>query len=300
MARIGTLLRRADVVKVSADDLAYLSPSMGAVDAARALLDAGARVVLMTDGAHAVHVLTGSFERVIPVPSMPVVDTIGAGDSFGGGFVARWVERALGRPDLGDGDALDDAVRYGDRGGGDHLRPRRSGPADRATNWPGRRTDARARYPCGHDARASPAPVHRRGGHRPRRLRSVRRGRVGPVPRPEHRQPRDRREGHPVAADRSRPPGDVDGIFGEPTRTAVKAFQIAKGIHANGVVGEDTWQALVRTVQPGETGPAVSALQRELRAKRHIDVPVDGVYGASTRAGVRTSRSTPGSTSPGS
>jgi peptidoglycan hydrolase-like protein with peptidoglycan-binding domain len=83
-------------------------------------------------------------------------------------------------------------------------------------------------------------------------------------------------------------PVTVDGIFGEPTRTAVKAFQNAKGIHANGVVGEDTWQALVRTVQPGETGPAVSALQRELRAKRHIDVPVDGVYGATTRAGVRT------------
>jgi fructokinase len=113
VTRIGTLLRRTDVVKVSTDDLAYLSPTTGALAAARALLGAGARVVLMTDGAQAVHVLTGAFEHVLPVPKMPVVDTIGAGDSFGGGFVARWVERGRGRAGLGDGEALDDAVRYG-------------------------------------------------------------------------------------------------------------------------------------------------------------------------------------------
>ena len=113
VARVGAVLRRADVVKVSTDDLAFLSPSISAADGARGLLDAGARVVLMTDGAEAVHVLTGTVDRVVPVPPMPVVDTIGAGDSFGGGFVARWVERGLGRADLGDGDALDDAVRYG-------------------------------------------------------------------------------------------------------------------------------------------------------------------------------------------
>jgi len=38
----------------------------------------------------------------IPVPRVEVVDTVGAGDAFGGGFLVSWLERGLGRGDLGD------------------------------------------------------------------------------------------------------------------------------------------------------------------------------------------------------
>ena len=36
-------------------------------------------------------------------------------------------------------------------------------------------------------------------------------------------------------------PGPIDGTFGSATETAVKAFQQAKGITVDGVVGKVTW-----------------------------------------------------------
>ncbi len=85
--------------------------------------------------------------------------------------------------------------------------------------------------------------------------------------------------GSPVAA---------DGVFGTTTAAAVKAFQTSAGLTANGIVGDGTWKALIRPLRTGDSGPAVKALQGELRAKRRLDVPVDGVFGPSTRAAVRT------------
>jgi len=111
--RLHVVMARADVVKVSADDLAFMAPGVPVTEAAGAILDRGSLVVLLTDGARAVVVLTsdGTFE--IAVPSVKVVDTVGAGDAFGGAFLARWVERGLGRADLADTAALRDAVSLG-------------------------------------------------------------------------------------------------------------------------------------------------------------------------------------------
>ena len=36
-------------------------------------------------------------------------------------------------------------------------------------------------------------------------------------------------------------PGSIDGVFGATTEAAVKAFQQAKGVSADGVVGKVTW-----------------------------------------------------------
>ncbi|MFL5711058.1 MAG: PfkB family carbohydrate kinase [Chloroflexota bacterium] len=108
--RLHRVLARADVVKVSADDLAYIDPGVRAVDAARAIRARGPAVVLLTDGGRPVTVVTadGTFEMA--VPHVEVVDTVGAGDAFGGGFLARWIELGLGRPDLGDLAAVRDAT----------------------------------------------------------------------------------------------------------------------------------------------------------------------------------------------
>jgi fructokinase len=108
--RVRAVMTRADVVKVSSDDLTYLAPGSDVLLAARSLLDLGPAVVLLTHGARDVRILTRGDDVVIPVPAVPVADTIGAGDAFGGAFLARWIERGLGRAELADRAAVREAV----------------------------------------------------------------------------------------------------------------------------------------------------------------------------------------------
>ena len=110
LSRLTTVLGRADIVKVSRDDLAYLAPEQPAIDAARSLLAHGPSVVLLTDGGHAVQVVARTFELELPVPPVTVVDTVGSGDAFGGAFLAWWIERGLGRTGLADQTVVSDAA----------------------------------------------------------------------------------------------------------------------------------------------------------------------------------------------
>ena len=63
VTRVDAVLGRADVVKVSDDDLAYLSPGEPPLVAARRLLTRGPGVVLLTAGGSNVTVLTADDER---------------------------------------------------------------------------------------------------------------------------------------------------------------------------------------------------------------------------------------------
>jgi fructokinase len=110
LARLQEVLRRADVVKVSVDDLDYISPGASPCDAARDLLQLGPAVVLITAGGDDVAVTTVHEELIVPVPKVDVVDTIGAGDAFSGAFVAWWTTSSLRREDLRRRDALRDAT----------------------------------------------------------------------------------------------------------------------------------------------------------------------------------------------
>ncbi len=106
LARLVRFTARADVVKVSDEDLAWIAPGVDPVEAARSL---GAPVVLVTCGGDGVVILAEGAEERVPAPSVAVVDTIGAGDSFSGGVLAWWW--ANGRPPL-LGAAVVEAVRY--------------------------------------------------------------------------------------------------------------------------------------------------------------------------------------------
>jgi fructokinase len=110
LARLRGVISRADMVKVSADDLSYVAPGSPPLEAARGLLTDGAGLVLLTDGARAVTVLTEGVAFEVPVPATELVDTVGSGDAFGGAFLARWIERGWGRAELADAAALREAV----------------------------------------------------------------------------------------------------------------------------------------------------------------------------------------------
>ena len=120
---LAATLRYAHVVKVSGDDLEYLTPGAGLVEGARALLDDGPSVALVTLGGDGALIVTAADEHKVDAPKITVVDTIGAGDAFGGGFLAYW--RINGR-------SRDDARQPRGRAGGDALRVHRRRPYLRA------------------------------------------------------------------------------------------------------------------------------------------------------------------------
>ena len=111
-ARLDRVMRRAHLVKASDDDLAWLEPDRPPLDAARAMLAAGPSAVLVTCGAAGAVAITHSGETEVPAPAVDVLDTIGAGDAFGGGFLAWWHARGLGRAELADHGRVVEATRY--------------------------------------------------------------------------------------------------------------------------------------------------------------------------------------------
>jgi fructokinase len=111
-ARIRRVLGGAHVLKVSEEDLEFLSPGRAAVEAVRALLEHGPAVGLLTRGPNGALVVTRTAEVAVPAPRAKVVDTIGAGDAFGGGFLAWWSERGFGRDELANIDLVVEATEF--------------------------------------------------------------------------------------------------------------------------------------------------------------------------------------------
>ena len=110
-ARLARILRRADVVKVSMEDLAFLSPGVPARAAAAAMLGEGPGLILLTDGPRTARAFLPGQEISTDVPAVKVVDTIGAGDAFGGAFLAWWSRKELSRSDLHLAGAVREALR---------------------------------------------------------------------------------------------------------------------------------------------------------------------------------------------
>ena len=110
--RLGWILRRTDLLKVSEEDVRWLYPDRDPVDGTRALLADGPKVGVLTRGGDGAVVLDSGREVAVSAPPIQVVDTIGAGDAFAGGFLAWWRERGLGREALADFDAAVEAAGF--------------------------------------------------------------------------------------------------------------------------------------------------------------------------------------------
>jgi fructokinase len=109
--RFERVLHRTDMVKVSVADLGYLCPGVPPEVAATTLLDDKLALVIVTDGPCPVRAFLPGGEVSVGVPQVAVVDTAGAGDAFGGAFLAWWTANGLTRDDLWYADRVAAALR---------------------------------------------------------------------------------------------------------------------------------------------------------------------------------------------
>lgn len=96
-ARLERLLALADIVKVSDEDLDWLFPDAGTLEQKRAAMHGlGPALVIVTRGGQGVTAaLANGPEVSVPAHPAQVVDTVGAGDTFNAGFLARACELGL-------------------------------------------------------------------------------------------------------------------------------------------------------------------------------------------------------------
>ena len=94
--RLWQALERADLIKLSREELDYLAAPLGAdgdAQVLRRLLAAQARWVIVTDGAGTLRWYTRHGEGEVPSFRVQAVDTTAAGDAFVGGVLVGLVER---------------------------------------------------------------------------------------------------------------------------------------------------------------------------------------------------------------
>jgi fructokinase len=95
--RLDRLVARADVVKISAEDLAWLEPGVRDLDAAaRRWAERGPALVLLTDGGAPLRIARpGHAVLHWKIPRVTVADTVGAGDSLAAGLLAGLLEKGV-------------------------------------------------------------------------------------------------------------------------------------------------------------------------------------------------------------
>lgn len=93
--QVEALIAASDVVKASDEDVAWLYPGQAKLDVLRAWAALGPRVCALTRGGRDALILVGGAVHEVAVPAAPVVDTVGAGDSFMAGLLSGLLDAGL-------------------------------------------------------------------------------------------------------------------------------------------------------------------------------------------------------------
>ena len=88
MARLTRMIALSDIVKVSDEDVVWMTGKDDARAAARKWLKLGAKLVVVTRGGKGVEAFTASYGLARPAHKVKVADTVGAGDTFTAGLLA--------------------------------------------------------------------------------------------------------------------------------------------------------------------------------------------------------------------
>lgn len=99
LARLHRLIAMADILKLSDEDVRWMTGKDDIAAAARKWLRLGAGMVLVTRGGKGVEAFTPAIHLVRPAEKVKVADTVGAGDTFTAGFLtalrsARLLDKA--------------------------------------------------------------------------------------------------------------------------------------------------------------------------------------------------------------
>lgn len=115
-ARLEAMLGRADIIKISDEDLDWISPGKAMADAAMGFIAKGTSLVCVTEGAKGATGYWANGPTFVTAQKAKVIDTVGAGDTFNAGVMAALHSRGLlnktGLAALDDG-AVTDALTLG-------------------------------------------------------------------------------------------------------------------------------------------------------------------------------------------
>ena len=87
-ARIERMMARADIVKLSDEDLHWLMGEGDMVALSRKILKMGPKIVFLTEGAKGARAVTATQDRFVAAQKVVVADTVGAGDTFNAGALS--------------------------------------------------------------------------------------------------------------------------------------------------------------------------------------------------------------------
>lgn len=89
--RLRKMISLSDILKVSDEDLDWLDISDGCLEEkVKSLHQLGAKIVIVTKGANGVCAYIPNTEAIsLPAKKVNVIDTVGAGDTFNAGFLAK-------------------------------------------------------------------------------------------------------------------------------------------------------------------------------------------------------------------
>lgn len=88
MARLRRMIAMADILKMSDEDVAWMTGGHDTAKAAGQWLKLGAKIVVITRGGEGVEAFTARDHIAVPPVAVTVADTVGAGDTFTAGFLA--------------------------------------------------------------------------------------------------------------------------------------------------------------------------------------------------------------------
>lgn len=119
-SRLERMIKQSDIVKVSDEDLNWILPApLSLHEKVEILLEKGPSVVILTRGGDgATGFLADGIDVNVPAPRIKIADTVGAGDTFNAGFLAKLSElgelRKTTLKDLSP-DSLRQALSHGAR-----------------------------------------------------------------------------------------------------------------------------------------------------------------------------------------